>query len=41
MQNKKIQLWELDLQGYNCKVEYVSGINLRAPNFFGEMKYLL
>ena len=26
MQNKKIQLWALDLQGYNCKVEYVSGI---------------
>ena len=26
MQNKKIQLWALGLSGYNCKVEYIKGV---------------
>ena len=26
MQNKKIQLWALGLSGYNCKVEYIEGV---------------
>ena len=25
MQNKKIQLWALDMSGYNCTVEYIAG----------------
>lgn len=25
MQNRKIQMWSLALQGYNCKIEYVAG----------------
>lgn len=25
MQNKKIQLWVLDITGYNCKIEYIAG----------------
>ena len=26
MQNKKIQLWALGLSKYNCKVEYIKGV---------------
>jgi hypothetical protein len=26
MQNKKIQLWTLGISGYNCKIEYISGV---------------
>ena len=26
MQNKKIQLWALGLSGFNCKVEYIEGV---------------
>lgn len=26
MQNKKVQLWALGISGYNCKIEYISGV---------------
>ena len=25
MQNKKIQLWALNMAGYNCSIEYIAG----------------
>ena len=28
MQNKKVQLWVLGIPGYNCKIEYISGVQI-------------
>jgi hypothetical protein len=34
MQNKRIQLWALNISAYNCKIEYLPGkLNLIADFF--------
>lgn len=37
MQNKKVQLWALDISSYNCKIEYIEGKKNTCGDFLSRL----